>query len=212
MPKERAKRMENINKNQDVPDKVPGKDKDPANVESEQRDAHELEDIKQFLKAENKTYKADIERLAAKIDELDSSMVPAREHIVSFEERIAEYPKSIELLKSRNESLLAEINRIKLKIKVSKEDEENVKMLRNTVAEEYASLKNEKAILVTRINAMEDAIRESSSERERKLPQLKEYDTMLRDTYNDFQEAKSRMEVSIRLKQREAVMALTHKY
>lgn len=202
MPKERAKGMENINKNQDVPDEAPGKDKDPANVESEQRDAHELEDIKQFLKAENKTYKADIERLAAKIDELDSSMVPAREHIVSFEERIAEYPNSIELLKSRNESLLAEVNRIKLKIKVSKEDKENVIMLRSTVAEEYASLKNEKAILVTRINAMEDAIRESSSERERKLPQLKEYDTMLRDTYNDFQEARSRMEVSIKLKQR----------
>ena len=202
MPKERAKGMENINKNQDVPDKVSGKDKDPANVESEQRDAHELEDIKQFLKAENKTYKADVERLAAKIEELDSSMVPAREYIVSFEERIAEYPNSIELLKSRNELLLAEINRIKLKIKASKEDEENVMMLRNTVAEEYASLKNEKAILVTRINAMEDAIRESSSERERKLPQLKEYDTMLRDTYNDFQEARSRMEVSIKLKQR----------
>jgi chromosome segregation ATPase len=198
----RAKRMENINKNQDVSDEAPGKDKDPANVESEQRDAHELEDIKQFLKAENKTYKADIERLAAKIDELDSSMVPAREHIVLFEERIAEYPNSIEVLKSRNKSLLAEINRIKLKIKVSKEDEENVMMLRNTVAEEYVSLKNEKAILVTRINAMEDAIRESSSERERKLPQLKEYDTMLRDTYNDFQEARSRMEVSIKLKQR----------
>lgn len=184
--------MENINKNQDAPDK----DKDSADVENEQGDHEGL------LKAENETYRADIDKLATKINELDSSMVPAREHIVSFKERIAEYPNSIEQLKSRNETLLAEINRIKLKIKASKEDEENVMMLRNTVAEEYASLKNEKAILVTRINAIEDAIRESSSERERKLPQLKEYDTMLRDTYNDFQEARSRMEVSIRLKQR----------
>lgn len=193
--------MENINKIQDVPDKVSGKDKGSANVENEQGD---LEDITRLLRAENETYRADTDRLATKINELDSSMsmVLAREHIALCEERIAEYPNSIKLLKSRNESLLAEINRIKLKIKASKEDEENVMMLRNTVAEEYASLKNEKAILVTRINAMEDAIRESSSERERKLPQLKEYDTMLRDTYNDFQEAKSRMEVSIRLKQR----------
>jgi len=193
--------MENINKIQDVPDKVSGKDKGSANVENEQGD---LEDITRLLRAENETYRADTDRLATKINELDSSMsmVLAREHIALCEERIAEYPNSIKLLKSRNESLLAEINRIKLKIKASKEDEENVMMLRNTVAEEYASLKNEKAILVTRINAMEDAIRESSSERERKLPQLKEYDTMLRNTYNDFQEAKSRMEVSIRLKQR----------
>ena len=194
--------MENINKNQDVPDKAPGKDKVSANMENEQAGLHELKDIKRSLESENEKYKADIDRLVAGIEEPDSSMVSARERIASFKERIAEYPNSIELLKSRNESLPAEINRIKLKIKASKEDDENVMMLRNTVAEEYESLKNEKAILVTRINAMEEAIRESSSERERKLPQLREYDTMLRDTYNDFQEARSRMEVSIRLKQR----------
>lgn len=194
--------MENIDKNQDVPDKAPGKDKGSANMENEQPGLHELEDIKRSLESENEKCKADIDRLVAGIEELDSSMVSAREHIASLKERIAKYPNSIELLKSGNESLLAEINRIKLKIKASREDEENVMMLRNTVAEEYASLKNEKTILVTRINAMEEAIRESSSERERKLPQLKEYDTMLRDTYNDFQEARSRMEVSIRLKQK----------
>jgi len=173
-----------------------------ANMENEQGDFHELEDIKRLLEAENEKYKVDIDRLAAKIDELDSSMVPAREHIASFEKRIAEYPSKIELLKSSNESLLAEINRLKLKLRASGEDEENVLTLRNTLAEEYEGLKNEKAIIVTRIDAMEEAIRDISSERERKLPQLKEYDAMLREAYNDFQEARSRMEVSLRLKQR----------
>jgi len=171
-------------------------------MENEQGNSHDLEDIKKLLEAENKTYKADIDRLAAKIDELNSSMSPVREHIASFKERIIEYPGKIELLKSRNESLLAEINRVKLKIRASREDEENVLTLRNTLAEEYASLKNEKSILVSRIDAMEEAIREISSERERKLPQLKEYDVMLREAYNDFQEARSRMEISLRLKQR----------
>ena len=179
------KGMEDI-KNQDI----------PAEVSIYQK---EFEQTEELLKAENETYKAQISKASAEIDEVDRTLLSAKDYIASCEKRIKEYPDKIEKLKLRNESLLAEVNNIKLKIKSSREDEESTLLLRDTLIEEHENLKNEKAVLVRRINKMEKAVEEISSEREQKLPKLKKYDEMLKEAWNVFYETESRMEVSLKL-------------
>jgi len=175
-------------KNQDIPAEVSINEK-------------EFEKTEKLLKAENGTYKARINKLSAEIDEVNRSILSARGYIASCEKRIKEFPDKIEKLKLRNDSLLAELNNIKLKIKSSREDEESTLLLRDTLIEEHENLKNEKAVLVRRINKMEKAIEEISAERERKLPKLKKYDEMLKEAWNVFHETESRMEVSLKLRQ-----------
>lgn len=160
----------------------------------------DFENTEKHLEAENETYKARINKLSAEIDEVDRSILSARDYIASCEKRIKEYPDKIEKLKLRNESLLAEVNNLKLKIKSSREDEENTLLLRDTLIEEHENLKNEKSVLIRRINKMEKAIEEISFEREQKLPKLKKYDEMLREAWNGFHETESRMEVSLKLR------------
>ena len=176
-------------KNQDIPAEVPINEK-------------EFEKTEKLLKAENETYKARINKASAEIDEVDRSILSARDYIASCEKRIKEFSDKIDKLKLRNESLLAEVNNIKLKIKSSREDEDSTLLLRNTLMDEHKNLKNEKAVLVRRINKMEKAIEEISSERERKLPKLKKYDDMLKEAWNVFHETESRMGVSLKLRQR----------
>jgi len=176
-------------KNQDIPGE--------ASIDHE-----EFEKTRKLLKAENETYKPQINKVSAEIDEVDSSILSAKEYITSCEKRIKEFSDKIDKLKLRNESLLAEVNNIKLKIKSSREDEDSTLLLRNTLMDEHKSLKNEKAVLVRRINKMEKAIEEISSERERKLPKLKKYDDMLKEAWNVFHETESRMKVSLILQQR----------
>ena len=179
--------MEDI-KNQDIPAEVSINEK-------------EFEKTEKLLKAENETYKAQINKALTEIDEVDRSILSAKDYIASCEKRIQEYPDKIDKLKLRNESLLAEVNNIKLKTKSSREDEESTLLLRNTLMEEHENLRNEKVVLVRRINKMEKAIEEISSEREQKLPKLKKYDEMLKEAWNVFHETESRMEVSLKLRQ-----------
>ncbi|KPA12853.1 hypothetical protein MHK_006926 [Candidatus Magnetomorum sp. HK-1] len=51
-----------------------------------------------------------------------------------------------------------------------------------------------------RINLMRNAIKSIASEKDRKLPKLKQYDVMLKKAYTIFQETESRMELSLKLK------------
>ena len=191
--------MEEI-KNQNIPEEASIDEKEFEKRRYEQRDLNELKDREKLLKAENETYKAQIKKLSAEIDDVDGSILSAKEYIESCEKRIKEYPDKIEKLKLRNDPLLAEVNNIKLKIKSSREDEESTLLLRDTLIEEHENLKNEKAVLVRRINKMEKAIEEISSEREQKLPKLKKYDEMLKEAWNVFHETESRMEVSLKLR------------
>ena len=188
-------------KDQDTPDGVSKDEKGLENIGYAQRPPSELEDRRGLLISENETYKSRINKLKAEIDEAERIISSSKEYITSCEKRISEYPSKIDDLKSRNESLLAELNTIKLKVKTSREDEESTLLLRKTLMDEHEKLKNEKDVLIDRINKLEKALEEISSEREWKLPKLKKYDERLKEAWNVFHETESRMEVSLKLHQ-----------
>jgi len=188
-------------KDQDTPDGVSKDEKGLDNKGYDERNLIELDDRRKLLTSENETYKSRINKLQAEIDEAETAISSGKEYITSCERRISEYPSKINNQKSRNESLLAELNTIKLKVKSLKGDEESTLLLRKSLMGEHENLKNEKDVLIDRINKLEKAIGEISSEREWKLPKLKEYDERLKEAWNVFHEAESRMEVSLKLHQ-----------
>jgi len=160
----------------------------------------ELEEKKRLLALENETCKNRIETLSAEVLLMDGSLTSVRENHTLTAKNISEYPGRIESLKTRSDSLLAELNDIRLRVKISEEDEASTRLLRKTLAEEYENLMNERTVLVKRIGKMENALDEISVQRERKLPKLKKYDEMLREARNVFYDTESRMEVSMKLK------------
>ena len=188
-------------KDQDIPDGVSKDEQGLENKGYDERNMIELDDRGNQLISENETYKSRINKLQAEIDEAETSISSAKEYITSCERRISEYPSKINNLRSRNESLLAELNTIKLKVKSSKGDEESTLLLRKSLMDEHENLKNEKDVLIDRINKLEKAIDDILSEREWKLPKLKKYDERLKEAWNVFHEAESRMEVSLNLHQ-----------
>ena len=196
--------------NQDIPEKELVDDNKLEKTDYQQKNLSELEAIMKLLEAENEAYNTKIKKLSQEIDEIDSSISSTKEYIESCKKRIKECPDKIERLKLRTESLLAELNNIKLKVKSCKQDEDSTVLLRNTLMEEYEKLKNEKSVYVKRINEMERAIEKISSEGEQKLPKLKKYDEMLKEAWNVFQETESRMDVSLKLKQKRTIPESEH--
>jgi len=196
--------------NQDIPEKELVDDNKLEKTDYQQKNLSELEAIMKLLEAENEAYNTKIKKLSQEIDEIDSSISSTKEYIESCKKRIKECPDKIERLKLRTESLLAELNNIKLKVKSCKQDEDSTLLLRNTLMEEYEKLKTEKAVYVKRINEMERAIEKISSEGEQKLPKLKKYDEMLKEAWNVFQETESRMDVSLKLKQKRTIPESEH--
>ncbi|HIJ19438.1 MAG TPA: hypothetical protein HPP58_00170 [Deltaproteobacteria bacterium] len=164
-------------------------------------DQSELEEKKRLLTAENENYKRRIELLSAEVALMDRTLASIRENHASTAKQIREYPDRIESLKSKSDSLLAGLNDMRLRVKISREDEESTRLLRKTLSEEYENLINERAVLVKRIGKMENALDEISVQREGSLPRLKKYDELLREARNVFYDAESRMEVSMKLKQ-----------
>ena len=173
-------------------------------------DQREMEEKKRLLAEENRAYVNRISELSAEIERVNSSLVSVNEDMETIGKRIREYPSRIEGLKSKSEILVAKLNSIKLKVMSTREDEESTRLLRKTLTEEYENLKNERTVLVKRINKMETALDEISDQRERQLPKLKKYDGMLREARNVFYDAESRMEVSLKLKQGKSACKLPH--
>ncbi len=164
-------------------------------------DQSEMEKRKSLAAEENRTYVNRISELSEEIERVNNSLVSLNEEMGAIGKKISAYPGKLEDLKSKSEILVAKLNRIKLKVMSSREDEESTRLLRKTLTEEYENLKNERTVLVKRIHKMENALDEISDQRERQLPKLKKYDGMLREARNVFYDAESRMEISLKLKQ-----------
>ncbi|MBW1675564.1 MAG: hypothetical protein JRF30_03335 [Deltaproteobacteria bacterium] len=194
--------MEDAKERHDVPEQVTIEDDDHEKTMEEGNELRELENVKELLGAENESYKKEIEKLTAEIEEINISVLSAGELRASYEERRKEYYGNIEKLKSENESLIGDISNIKLKIKADRDDEEAVLSLRDSLIDELNNMKNEKDLIVRRLDDLKKGIREICTDEERNLPHLKEYDEMLKKAYNVFKEVENRMEVSLKLRQK----------
>jgi len=148
----------------------------------------------------NKQHKHTLELLNSEIAEVDRSIENFQETIQEKEKQKQQKIIEVDKLKFKHDEMISEINKLRLMIKASKTDEENTLRLIETLTDELEDFKNEKTIALDKIKQMKEAIKVIASEKEKNLPKLKKYDSLLKRAYSVFQETESRMDLSIKLK------------
>ncbi len=167
---------------------------------NELRELHELQNTKTFLEGENSRLKNQIERVTDELEGMNIAVSSAEAYLASYENKRKKCSKNIEKLNSQKDVLTGEISDLRLKIKAAREDEESTANLTEMLQDELHRIEGEKTLVIKRLSDMKTRLQEISTDRDVKLPHLKWYDGILKQTYNVFMETKDRMEVSLILK------------
>lgn len=168
----------------------------------ELRAMRELENQKRFLEAENGRFRTQIDALTGELEGIGISIGAAREYIHSYEKSRKKCNDDIEKLKSKKDPLIQEINELYLEIKAAKEDDDTIAKLIDTQKDELHDIKAQKTIVTKRLNDIQSGIEKISSDKEFRVPHLKEYASVLKQLSIAFKEAQNRMEVSFLLRQK----------
>ncbi|CAN2041315.1 Mad26 [Candidatus Magnetomoraceae bacterium gMMP-15] len=157
----------------------------------------DLENIRKRMEVQNQDYIRSIHQNKSEIEKIDRSLAQIKPAVENEEKRIKNLPEKNNKLKAQNQSLLNEINQIKLKTKAAHEDKDNTHKLKDTLLDELESIRNEKIMLIDRIAKMEELLKQLSEDKQQKLPHLRKYDHLLKKAYNVIRETENRMEISL---------------
>jgi chromosome segregation ATPase len=164
------------------------------------RDLISLEKQLNALYVRNRQLQDNYEQLKADDLLLDQSIEFLNGAIQDHEHRKAASVDDIAKLKDIHDRLVDEINKIQSMKKATASDKENTDYLMESLDEELDSFQSEKIMALDRIRKMKKAIENINLEKEKQLPKLKKYDAMLKRAHSLFQETKSRMDISLKLK------------
>ena len=162
----------------------------------------ELENMKRFLESENERLKSQIDALVGEHEGIGISIGTAEEYAQSYKKSKEKCNIDIEKLKTKKEQLIQEINELYLKIKAAREDDESITKLTDTQNDELRDIKAQKTLVAKRLHDIQVGIEKISSDKELKIPHLKEYDSVLKQLCTAFMEAQNRMEVSFMFRQK----------
>ena len=186
----------------DSPEQRNMDDEEYEHIVDELRELRELENMKTFLEVENGRLKSQIELLTGQLEGINIAISSTEASLELFEKKVKRSSKNIEDLESKRDLLTAEANNLHLQIKATREDEESSSDLKDSLKDELNDIEGEKAIVIKRLNDIRTGLQRISSDRNDKLPHLKSYESVLKQTCNVFKEIQNRMEVSLMLRQR----------
>ncbi len=171
-------------------------------IVDELRELRELENMKTFLEVENGRLKTQIELLTGQLEGINIAISSTEASLVSLEKRVKRSSKNVEELESKRDLLMAEANNLHLQIKATREDQESSSNLKDSLKDELNDIQGEKTMVIKRLNDIKTGLEKISGDKDVKLPHLKGYDSVLKQTYNVFKETQNRMEVSLMLRQK----------
>ena len=177
-------------------------DEEYEHIVDELRELRELENMKTFLEVENGKLKSQIELLTGQLEGINIAISSTEASLELFEKKRKRSSKNIEDLESKRDLLTAEANNLHLQIKAAREDQESSSDLKDSLKDELNDIEGEKIILMKRLNDIRIGLQRISSDRNLKLPHLKSYKSVLKQTCNVFKEIQNRMEVSLVLRHR----------
>lgn len=176
--------------------------KEPNGLQDELDKVRDLENSKRFLEAENAKLRGQIDDLAGELEGIRISISSADAYNNSYEKRLENCGEDLRNLAAKRDLLMSEIDELHLKIKVAKQDEEMSAKLSETLMNELHGIKTQKGIVNKKLDHIQSGIRKISSEKDLRIPQLKKYDSLLKDIHATLMETQSRMEVSLMLRQK----------
>lgn len=186
----------------DSPEQRNMDDEEYEHIVDELRELRELENMKTFLEVENGKLKSQIELLTGQLEGINIAISSTEESIVSLEKRVKRSSKNIENLESKKDLLVAEANNLHLQIKATRQDEESSSGLKDSLKDELNDIEGEKTMVMKRLDDIRRGLERISSDRDVKLPQLKGYESVLKQICNAFKETQNRMDVSLMLRQK----------
>lgn len=164
------------------------------------RDLISLEKQLNALHARNQKLQDTYNQLKDDDLQLDQSIEFLNGSIQDHEHKKAASVDDIESLRNTHDRLVDEINKIQSMKKATASDKDNTDYLIENLSEELDNFQSEKTMALDKISKMKKAIENINLEKERQLPKLKKYDAMLKRAHSLFQETKSRMDISLKLK------------
>ena len=186
----------------DSPEQRNMDDEEYEHIVDELRELRELENMKTFLEVENGKLKSQIELLTGQLEGINIAISSTEASLELFEKKRKRSSKNIEDLESKRDLLTAEANNLHLQIKAATEDQESSSDLKDSLKDELNDIEGEKTMLMKRLNDIRTGLQRISSDRDVKLPHLKGYESVLKQTCNVFKEIQNRMEVSLVLRHR----------
>jgi chromosome segregation ATPase len=186
----------------DSPEQRNRDDEEYEYIVDELRELRELENMKTFLEVENGKLKTQIELLTGQLEGINIAISSTEASLVSLEKRVKRSSKNVEDLESKRDLLMAEANNLHLQIKATREDQESSSNLKDSLKDELHDIQGEKTMVIKRLNDIKTGLEKISGDKDVKLPHLKGYDSVLKQTYNVFKETQNRMEVSLMLRQK----------
>ncbi len=186
----------------DSPEQRNMDDEEYEHIVDELRELRELENMKTFLEVENSRLKTQIELLTGQLEGINIAISSTEASLVSLEKRVKRSSKNVEDLESKRDLLMAEANNLHLQIKATREDQESSSNLKDSLKDELNDIQGEKTMVIKRLNDIKTGLEKISGDKDVKLPHLKGYDSVLKQTYNVFKETQNRMEVSLMLRQK----------
>jgi chromosome segregation ATPase len=200
--KAEEKAMGDAEEVKDSPEQRNMDDEEYEHIVDELRELRELENMKTFLEVENGKLKSQIELLTGQLEGINIAISSTEASLELFEKKRKRSSKNIEDLESKRDLLTAETNNLHLQIKATREDEESSSDLKDSLKDELNDIEGEKAMVIKRLNDIRTGLQRISSDKNVKLPHLKSYGSVLKQTCNVFKEVQNRMEVSLMLRQR----------
>ena len=177
-------------------------DKEPRGLLDELGALRDLENTKKFLEAENGRLRAQVDELTGELEGIGISISSAAAYVDSYEKRRENCVEDLKKLGSKRELLMKEIDELYLRNKVAKQDDETSAKLIETLMDELHDIKTQKEIVNKRLDDIQSGIQKITSEKELRVPRLRQYDSVLKDFNKTLMETQNRMEVSLILRQK----------
>ncbi|MBF0507266.1 MAG: hypothetical protein HQL09_10585 [Nitrospirae bacterium] len=165
-------------------------------------DVRELRDKKYFLENENRNLRVELETLSTSLSGADMAISSLMSEIQAAKDRIEGFPESLQELEAKKEGLIVEINRCQSGMKTATKNIKNFLTMRGKLEGELTDIINEKAIVLKKLRAMERGVNMVEDQKARKMPHIKEYDTVLRQLSRVFREVENNMDLSIKFSTR----------
>ena len=176
---------------------------DSEGLQDEISELRELENMKAFLREENRKYADQIEVFSKELEGVEISISASQRTIAACEEKREQYYDNFEHLRAKKETLIAQINEIHLQIKAAREDEQSTGLLILNLKQELEEIRAEKAIIGKRLEGVRSGIDRISRDRETRLPHLQEYGDVYRQVHTLLKDAQNRMDLTLKLRRKD---------
>ncbi|MBF0452230.1 MAG: hypothetical protein HQK75_16125 [Candidatus Magnetomorum sp.] len=157
----------------------------------------ELEKTINGIQAEVDLLRINKENLSCEIDGIHMSIASAEAFIHAYEERKNAFVDRIETTTEKKERLIEDVNRLHLKLKAVKDDQQSTSALENSLLRDLHDIVEEKNIIRKRMVDIQKGLERISLEQQNRLPSIYKCNDILKKLNTSLKKALNDMEISL---------------